>query len=60
MTTLHQDRYRIMLQSSPDASGQKPKRLAFSVAGVRFKAWQPPEALHPVFASQCTLAFRHL
>jgi len=47
LTPLYPDRYRVMCNRRPvpltrtDTAGE-------AVAGVRFKAWQPPEALHPV------------
>ncbi|TQS72908.1 transglutaminase family protein [Rhodobacteraceae bacterium] len=56
MTSLHQDRYTVMCNRRPvplapsGASG-------VSVAGVRFKAWQPPEALHPTIAVNAPLVF---
>ncbi|EAQ05036.1 Transglutaminase-like domain [Pseudooceanicola batsensis HTCC2597] len=46
MTTLHQDRYRIMCNRRP-VPMSRTLTSGVSVGGIRFKAWQPPEALHP-------------
>ena len=35
----------------------KTDRVGEYVAGVRFKAWQPPSALHPTIAAQAPLVF---
>ena len=56
MTTLHQDRYRIMCNRRPVPLA-RTQTSGVSVAGVRFKAWQPPEALHPVLPINAPLTF---
>ena len=56
LTTAHQGRYRIMANKRPvpltagNASGTQ-------VGAVRYKAWQPPEALHPVLPVNAPLHF---
>ncbi|MFZ7093863.1 DUF2126 domain-containing protein [Primorskyibacter sp. 2E233] len=56
LSTLYPDRYRVMCNRRPvplartETSGQ-------AVGGVRFKAWQPPEALHPVLPVNAPLTF---
>lgn len=56
LTTAFQDRYRVMCNRRPvplarsGTSGQ-------AVGGVRFKAWQPSEALHPVLPVNAPLTF---
>ncbi|MCE5972800.1 transglutaminase family protein [Sinirhodobacter sp. WL0062] len=46
LTTLHQDRYRVMCNRRPVPMA-RTQTSGVAVGGVRFKAWQPPEALHP-------------
>ncbi len=47
LTTLHQDRYRVMVNRRPVPLA-RTQTAGVSVGGVRFKAWQPAMALHPV------------
>ncbi|MBV0910757.1 transglutaminase family protein [Anianabacter salinae] len=56
MTTLHQDRYRVMCNRRP-VPLQRTEASGLSVAGVRFKAWQPHEALHPTLPVNAPLVF---
>jgi uncharacterized protein (DUF2126 family) len=56
MTTLHQDRYRIMVNRRPVPLA-RTGTSGVSVGGVRFKAWQPPEALHPTLPVNAPLVF---
>lgn len=56
LTTMYPDRYRVMCNQRPvpltrtNTSGEL-------VGGVRFKAWQPAEALHPVLPVNTPLTF---
>ncbi|MCB1409568.1 MAG: transglutaminase family protein, partial [Rhodobacteraceae bacterium] len=46
LTTLHQDRFRVMVNRRPVPMA-RTGTAGVSVGGVRFKAWQPAESLHP-------------
>ena len=56
LTTLHQDRYRVMCNHRPVPLA-RTETSGVSVGGVRFKAWQPPEALHPALPVDAPLVF---
>lgn len=56
LTTLHQDRYRVMCNRRPVPLA-RTQTSGVSVAGVRFKAWQPGEALHPTLPVNAPLTF---
>ncbi|AOZ69424.1 IMP dehydrogenase [Rhodobacter xanthinilyticus] len=56
LTTLHQDRYRVMVNRRPVPLA-RTQTSGVSVGGVRFKAWQPAEALHPVLPVNAPLTF---
>ncbi len=56
LTTLHQDRYRVMCNRRP-VPLTRTETSGVSVGGVRFKAWQPPEALHPALPVDAPLVF---
>lgn len=56
MTTLHQDRYRIMVNRRPVPLA-RTGTSGVSVGGVRFKAWQPAQALHPTLPVNAPLTF---
>ncbi|WP_420343620.1 transglutaminase family protein, partial [Paenirhodobacter sp.] len=56
LTSLHQDRYQVMCNRRPVPLGQT-QTSGVSVGGVRFKAWQPPEALHPTLPVNAPLIF---
>ncbi|MGD9917703.1 MAG: DUF2126 domain-containing protein [Paenirhodobacter sp.] len=56
LTTLHQDRYRVMCNRRPVPMA-RTQTAGTSVGAVRFKAWQPPEALHPVLPVNTPLIF---
>ncbi|MGE4327548.1 MAG: DUF2126 domain-containing protein [Pseudodonghicola sp.] len=56
LTSPHQDRYRVMCNRRP-VPLTRTQTSGTSVAGVRFKAWQPPEALHPTLPINAPLTF---
>jgi len=56
LTTLHQDRYRVMVNRRPVPLA-RTGTSGVSVGGVRFKAWQPAESLHPVLPVNTPLVF---
>ena len=56
LTTLHQDRYRVMANRRPVPLA-RTQTSGVSVGGVRFKAWQPAMALHPTLPIDAPLTF---
>ena len=56
LTSLHQDRYKVMCNRRPVPLAHT-QTSGVSVGGVRFKAWQPPEALHPTLPVNAPLTF---
>ncbi|MDQ1848652.1 transglutaminase family protein [Gemmobacter fulvus] len=56
MTSLAQDRYRVMCNQRPVPMARSGTSGA-SVGAVRFKAWQPANALHPVLPVNAPLTF---
>ena len=57
LTTADADRYVVTVQPPPVPLTQTPDAAACPSRGVRFKAWQPAEALHPVLPVNAPLAF---
>ncbi len=56
LTSLHQDRYTVMANRRPVPLA-RTQTSGVSVGGVRFKAWQPAMALHPVLPVNAPLVF---
>jgi uncharacterized protein (DUF2126 family)/transglutaminase-like putative cysteine protease len=56
LTSLHQDRYRVMCNRRP-VPLTRSGTSGTSVGAVRFKAWQPAEALHPTLPVNAPLVF---
>ena len=56
LTTLHQDRYRVMANRRP-VPLTRTRTSGSAVGAVRYKAWQPPEALHPVLPVNAPVNF---
>ncbi|MHA3977485.1 transglutaminase family protein [Halovulum sp. GXIMD14794] len=56
MTTAFKDRYQVMCNRRPVPLAETGTSGA-TVGGVRFKAWQPAEALHPVLPVSAPLTF---
>ncbi len=56
LTATHQDRYRVMCNRRP-VPLHRTETSGVSVGAVRYKAWQPPEALHPTIPVHAPLTF---
>ncbi len=56
LTSSFGDRYKVMCNQRPVPLA-KTSTSGLSVGAVRFKAWQPPEALHPVLPVNAPLVF---
>ena len=56
LTTLYPERFKVMCNRRP-VPLSRTRTAGDLVGGVRFKAWQPPEALHPVLPVNAPLTF---
>ena len=51
------DRYAVTCNQPPRAAARRPAPPASSVAGVRYKAWQPASGMHPSLPVNAPLTF---